>query len=189
MVAIWRIGDQKKLKLEKIVDYTLNSTIHHVLFKKHVFVPSEQEGNALEAEQQRWLVFMATEDGSVHMADDLANCKKAFFLNSPLYSMLYYEDKKAILALTHSSLLALYRVHDDLKMSQIMKVKISLSAGGSKNVIASWIGNGLLATSANEKMIRVWNLKTDENFVINTNTNDTINCFAYNPNKRAIAGK
>jgi len=43
------------------------------------------------------------------------------------------------------------------------KVKFSIS-GNPDNLISIWAGKGLLATIAEENIIRLWNLKYDENY-------------------------
>lgn len=183
-ISIYKLNAFNKLDL--IRNFSGNYTIRHIVFKKHTIITKKDDEDVYE---ECWIFFFATKEGAVFTSsEEIDRVVKAFNLHSPLIKLLFYEEKQAILALTQTSLLVMYKIEHDLKMRQIMKVKVSLSAGGNPNITAHWIGRGLLATSANEKMIRVWNLENDENFFItSSNVQDPLINFNFNGRKRVIA--
>jgi len=73
------------------------------------------------------------------------------------------------------------------------KVKFSVS-GNPENLISIWAGKGLLATIAEENIIRLWNLKYDENYNLGfANTiledriiNEVFNNLSFNSNTQTL---
>lgn len=73
-------------------------------------------------------------------------------------------------------------------------MKLSI-AGDPEKLVSIWAGNGLLATSSGENMIRMFNLEADENYVLTTAeaafggrcNQDKITSISYNSKFRTLA--
>jgi len=69
-------------------------------------------------------------------------------------------------------------------------------AGNPEFLNTIWAGTGLMATVSGENMIRMFNIETDENYVLTLGESafggalfqDKINCIQYNARKRIITG-
>eukprot|EP00998_Keelungia_sp_KM082_P005361 NODE_16_length_3996_cov_51.442233_g15_i0.p1 GENE.NODE_16_length_3996_cov_51.442233_g15_i0~~NODE_16_length_3996_cov_51.442233_g15_i0.p1 ORF type:complete len:1185 (-),score=344.87 NODE_16_length_3996_cov_51.442233_g15_i0:442-3720(-) len=120
-------------------------------------------------------------------------------LESPLASLLYYPGKDGLVGLTQGMQLAYWTLTPDLQLTQVMKVKVvSQGADGGASPQVMWVGPGLLATSNNEAVLRLWNLEKDENYLLHLTEQDDrdearrgaerISCVSFNPRKRVLAG-
>jgi len=205
-VSIWRLarGD----KCEKIQEYKAQEPIEFIDFKATNIAlknESEQHGESAAddgasqpgtpaadeyASTNDWIFFLAGNEGMVYVADDVGHMRVAFNMKSPIAAFLHYEEKNTFVTLTYKSVLALYEVDDDLKIKQSMRSKINVSTGGNcPDLKALWVGRGVMATCANETLIRVWNLDTDDSYQLTTNEiRDPIVNIAFNPRKRVISG-
>ena len=56
-----------------------------------------------------------------------------------------------------------FQMDPDGTLSEVNKIKISTR---SKENHAVWVGSGLLAIASGEASIRIWDLRTDDNYVL-----------------------
>ena len=112
--------------------------------------------------------FIGTEKGTIFYADDLGHCADVQQVTSPIDKMLFYEDMGRLVILTKSLMLTQYQVGEDGKVSRLNQVKISVPKDVADNGLKSlvWAGAGILAAATQEKIIRLLNLSTDENYNI-----------------------
>lgn len=145
---------------------------------------------AYSIEQKDWIFFFVGEQGGVYVADDVGHMKSAFNMKDPIAALLQYVEKSMFAVLTYTSILSLYEIDDDLKIKQTMRSKINVSTGGNcPTLTALWVGRGIMATCANETLIRVWNLDTDDSYQLTTSDiRDPIVNIAFNPRKRVLSG-
>jgi WD40 repeat protein len=57
-------------------------------------------------------------------------------------------------------------MREDGSLNQTMRVKMSGSAADAGSLQCLWAGDGTLATTCNESMVRVWDLRQDENYML-----------------------
>lgn len=140
--------------------------------------------------------FLGTDKGGVVYADDLGHCTDPHQLTSPVDKMLFYEDTGRLVILTKSLMLTQYQVAEDGRVIKLNQVKISVPKDVADNGLKSlvWAGAGLLAAATQEKMIRVFNLMTDENYNLSLSAlgdmverSDRIVSVAFNPIDRHLA--
>jgi intraflagellar transport protein 140 len=108
--------------------------------------------------------FIGTDKGGVVYADDLGHCTEVNQLTSPIDKMLFYEDSGKLVILTKSLMLTQFHVAEDGKVSKLNQVKISIPQDGLNSLV--WAGSGLLAAATQEKMVRVFNISSEENYNI-----------------------
>jgi intraflagellar transport protein 140 len=141
--------------------------------------------------------FFATDKGTIVHADDLGHCADVHQLSSPVDHLLYFEEKSRLIVMTRSLLLTQYQVSDDGKVSRVMQIKLSVSGDASDKGIKSllWAGPGLLVSAAEEKIVRFFDLASDDTYNISLTTalggfvdrNDRISQLAFNPVDRNLA--
>lgn len=110
--------------------------------------------------------FVATESGTVYVGDDMGNCNEVLNMGLPLMALLYHEARGHLVVISKSLLLAQYAGDKGGKMTQVTKVKLSVSAGGDGSTACAWLCDGHLATASSEGIIRVWELAEGNNYVL-----------------------
>ncbi len=140
--------------------------------------------------------FIGTDKGGVIYADDLGHCTDVQQLTSPIDKMLFYEDTGRLVILTKSLMLTQYQVGEDGRVTRLNQVKISVPKDVADNGLKSlaWAGSGLLAAATQERMIRVLNLSSDENYNLSLSVlgdmvdrADRTSSLAFNPIDRYLA--
>eukprot|EP01036_Dinobryon_divergens_P023347 gene23347-31681_t len=110
--------------------------------------------------------FFGTDKGSIVYADDLGHCTDVQQLTSPVDVMMFFEEKSRLIIITRSFLLSQYHVADDGKVTRVSQVKLSVPPDilekGIKSIV--WAGPGLLAAATEEKIVRLFDLATDETY-------------------------
>jgi intraflagellar transport protein 140 len=140
--------------------------------------------------------FIGTDKGGIVFADDLGHCSDVQQLTSPVDKMLFYEDTGRLVILTKSLMLTQYQVAENGLVTKFNQVKISVPKDVADNGLKSlvWAGSGLLAAATQEKMIRNFNLTSDENYNLSLSVlgdiverSDRIVSVAFNPIDRFLA--
>lgn len=140
--------------------------------------------------------FIGTDRGGIVFADDLGHCTDVQQLPSPIDKMLFYEDTGRLVILTKSLMLTQYQVAENGLVTKFNQVKISVPKDVADNGLKSlvWAGSGLLAAATQEKMVRAFNLISDENYNLSLSVlgdiverSDRIVSVAFNPIDRYLA--
>ncbi|CAN0099903.1 unnamed protein product, partial [Scytosiphon promiscuus] len=139
--------------------------------------------------------FFATEGGAVCYADDLGHCSEVQQLTSQVDKLMFYEASRRLVVITRSLLMTQLQVGEDGRVSQFMKVKLSVSASsvrerGLREV--TWAGPGLLAAATGEGLVRFWDLSTAKNYVLTLpsgglDRTDKSTCISFDPIRRYLA--
>lgn len=141
--------------------------------------------------------FLGTDRGSIIFADDAGHCTDVHQLSSAIDSMLFFDEKSRLVVITRSLLLTQYHLSEEGKLSRLMQVKLSVSGDISERGIrsVSWATPGVLVASTEERVIRFFDLVTDESYNISlhhalgafVDRADRINVVAFNPTDRYLA--
>jgi intraflagellar transport protein 140 len=139
--------------------------------------------------------FFGTSRGSVVYADDLGHCTDLQKLPSSIDIMLFFDEKFRLIIITRSLMLTQYQVADDGKVSRLSQTKLSIMSDsmdkGLKYVV--WANPGLLAMASQEKMIRFFDIATEESYNLSLSSlaeierNDRVVCVAFGALDRYIA--
>lgn len=138
------------------------------------------------------LFFFAGTSGAVCLADDAKNCQEVCRVNGAVKSILFYEKENSVIVITSHLLLVQFKLNQKLVPDR--KVKLAVS-GNLDYLNTIWAGNGLLATVSGENMVRMFNIESDENYVLSLAEpsfkgqvlNDKIISIEYNARRRIIA--
>ena len=145
---------------------------------------------------EKWnsLFFFATDNGALCLGDDMKHCSEVCKVSGQIKSLLFYEKESSTIIITSHMLLVQFKLSATEKLTPSRKFKLSV-AGDPGLIQAIWAGNGLIAISSGENMIRLMNIEKDETYVLTLGDsifggallNDKILSIAYNSKKRAIA--
>lgn len=145
---------------------------------------------------EKWssLFFFATQTGALLLGDDMKHCSEVCKISGKIKSLLFYEKENSTIIITSHLLLVQFKLTTTEKLAPTRKVKLSV-AGDPDTIQAIWAGNGLIAISSGENMIRLMNIEKDENYVLTLAEpmfggvlySDKILSLAYNPQKRTLA--
>jgi intraflagellar transport protein 140 len=78
--------------------------------------------------------FFGTESGTVCYADDLGHCTDVQQLGSSIDALMFYEGAMRLVIITRSLLMVQLQVGEDSRVTQFMKVKLSMSAAAVAEV-------------------------------------------------------
>jgi intraflagellar transport protein 140 len=104
-------------------------------------------------------------NGSVCLADDLKNCSEVCKVPGHVKNILFYEKENSVIVITSHLLLVQFKLNLTEKLVPDRKVKLAV-AGNPEFLNTIWAGSGLMATVSGENMIRMFNIESDENYVL-----------------------
>lgn len=141
--------------------------------------------------------FFGTDRGSLIYADDLGHCTDVQQLSAPIDTILYFEERSRLVIITRTLLLTQYHVSDDGRVSRVAQVKLSVPQDVAVKGIQSicWAGPGLLAAATEEKIVRLFDLASDESYNLSMNNalgklmdrTDRVVCVTFSPVDRYLA--
>lgn len=190
-VGIWKPDERGRLvnvsKLRKG-----KSSVTHVTFRTHDTRSPASLGGA-----EAPYFYFSGEDGIVYLAgDDASRCKEVLRLDGPDGSpsgtavLMYFAERDQIVGINDHLILTRASGPDDAGQVQVI-TSAKLSARAEDRLLALWAAPGLLLTSSSERMMRVWNLVEDDNYVIMVEDlkvppDDKITAIAYSETKRVL---
>ena len=145
---------------------------------------------------EKWnsLFFFATQEGSLCLGDDMKHCSEVCKISGYIKSLLFYEKESSTIIITSHLMLVQFKLTTTEKLTPTKKMKLSI-AGDPDLIQAIWAGNGLIAISSGENIIRLLNIEKDETYNLTlanpmfggTLLNDKILCISYNARRRTLA--
>jgi intraflagellar transport protein 140 len=158
MFGVWKVD--KRCRLTPICQYAKAGAITSLSFRN----PEARPNSCPD-------FFFGGESGQVYFANDSGRCTDAFNVGGDIASILYYNQTESVVVVTR----ALHLVQVQLlsgpvaEFKQIMRVKMSGSAKDAMSLQCIWAGQGTLATVCNESMVRMWDLRRDETYMLSLN--------------------
>eukprot|EP00743_Colponemidia_sp_Colp-15_P005070 GILK01005459.1.p1 GENE.GILK01005459.1~~GILK01005459.1.p1 ORF type:complete len:1424 (+),score=370.05 GILK01005459.1:129-4400(+) len=196
VVSVWRTDARGRLN--PLCSYRKTGAITHIVFctnmtdKPHTAVATVAPVIPATTPLDTPYFLFGGDSGKICFADDLNHCTDVHDVGGPIRAMLWYEQRRSVVLITSSLVLAQIRLVLDGKPVPERKVKLSV-AGDVDKLKAVWAGPGLLATVSGENLIRLWNLEVEENYILSLAdvstrfSTDRILSVAYNPRKRVLA--
>jgi intraflagellar transport protein 140 len=141
--------------------------------------------------------FVGSDRGTIIYADDVGHCTDVHQLSTPIDVLLFFEEKSRLVIITRSLLLTQYHLSEEGKLSRVMQVKLSVSGDiverGIKSV--TWTSPGILVASTEERMVRFFDLATDDSYNISLHNalggfierSDRVSVVAFYPVERYLA--
>lgn len=183
-VGVWRTHHG----LTQVCSYKKEGAISQIVFCSLAMSPERQGDNSNS------LFFFGGQSGAVCLGDDLKNCSEVCKVPGSVKSILFYEKENSVIIITSSLLLVQFKLNLSEKLVPDRKVKLAVS-GNIDYLKTIWTGQGLLATVSGENMVRMFNINSDENYVLTLAEpsfkgqvfNDKILSIEYNEKRRIIS--
>eukprot|EP00755_Sulcionema_specki_P015940 Sspe_Gene.9975::Locus_3352_Transcript_1_1_Confidence_1.000_Length_4513::g.9975::m.9975/K19672/IFT140; intraflagellar transport protein 140 len=141
--------------------------------------------------------FLGCSSGDVIGVDEDGNSGVIFNMDKqPVVGLLYNVPKHGLVAMNQTCHIAYYTMMDDQRWMLQTRFRVAFGKGADTSSIQMvWAGNGLLAVTAAENIVRLWNMEDLESYVLqaegdsDTKPNDMkITCTSFNPTKRVLCG-
>ncbi|CAG9773857.1 unnamed protein product [Ceutorhynchus assimilis] len=112
--------------------------------------------------------FIATQNGSIYYVNANGSCTEVLNTEGTSIShMLYQTNKEALVIMMEGLTIGHFSVDRQGNLSEIAKVKLSGRLQTSSQGL-TWAGNSSLAILAGDITLRIWDLETNDNFVLPT---------------------
>ncbi|KAK9824666.1 hypothetical protein WJX72_012185 [[Myrmecia] bisecta] len=162
-LGLWKVDSQ--MRPMSLVSYAgeANEAMSHVLF-----------GTSTGAV----LVYFATATATgttVFSADDQGHKVRLYTVDSQLAHLFMYQAKQQLVGVCTASQLYVHGCEDDGKWEVIVKMKLAAGSGeGTASLQVAWAGKHTLASASDrDVVVRMYNLKTEDNFVLHTDAPGT----------------
>lgn len=137
---------------------------------------------------------MAGESGAVFQGSDAPQFSEVATIPSEIISMQFSDKTHSIYVVSKHAVLFAFTLQRDGTYMQTKKIQLALKGDGS-DLVCEWTADGLLAASNKEMFVRMWNVTSDQSYVLNLSdprhmakAEDTVGTIAYNPRRRTLAG-
>ncbi|KAK3281449.1 hypothetical protein CYMTET_10767 [Cymbomonas tetramitiformis] len=152
--------------------------------------PPKEDGAAAELPAVIFYYGILTQEkGVVCQGDDKGHKGHLYEVDTDLVALLYYKEKGALVALSRSSTLTVHAPKDSSWVS-LVKAKLPTMEGVS-SLQVTWAGKHVLASASDkDSMVRMFNLNTEENFVLmmgEENAMKKVSSLAFNTATNSLA--
>jgi intraflagellar transport protein 140 len=154
-VGVWRTHRG----MTPVCQYSRDGAISNIVFCSLLINQDRNSDNVNS------LFFFGGSSGSVCLADDLKNCSEVCKVPGQVKSILFHEKENSVIIITSHLLLVQFKLNLSERLVPDRKVKLAV-AGNPELLNTIWAGPGLLATVSGENMIRMFNIESDENYVL-----------------------
>ncbi|XP_072382747.1 intraflagellar transport protein 140 homolog isoform X1 [Diabrotica undecimpunctata] len=138
--------------------------------------------------------FVATQSGSIYYINTSGSCSEVFNAEGiPMSNILYHPSKDAMIVMIEGFTICYFSVDYQGHLSELAKVKLSGRVQtrnvGSQGI--TWAGSSCLAILTGDLTVRVWDIETNDNYVLPTQmklydtqdkyhtVNEIFTCIAY----------
>ncbi|XP_040583059.1 intraflagellar transport protein 140 homolog [Lepeophtheirus salmonis] len=132
--------------------------------------------------------YAGSQNGIVYYLNENGGCMEVLQAEGPVRTLLRQGD--ILLVITESMVVGQFRMEMDGSLDQINKVKMSTTKSKDGQNKVKWVGRGVLAISSGSEAssgIRIWNLKTDDNFFLSIGNGDSyITTMCFDPLKNIL---
>ncbi|KAK3552069.1 hypothetical protein QTP70_031784 [Hemibagrus guttatus] len=147
-----------------------------------VWSPGSQEG---------LIIYVSSTDGCVYSVDEHGRSVHLLTVEGRVQKLCYLERRAVLAVVTDSLLLSQFSLDPEGGAQELSKVKLSGRGGQSLDMV--WTENGLLITASGDQIIRLWDLKRDDNYVLSLDENlgfekgELLNCVSFCAAKAVLA--
>ncbi|XP_066140255.1 intraflagellar transport protein 140 homolog isoform X1 [Euwallacea fornicatus] len=115
--------------------------------------------------------FIATQQGSVYYVNSSGSCSEVLNTEgTPLSYMVFQPNKDALVIMMEGVTLGYFSVDRQGHLSEIAKVKLSgwIQSRSTNSQVLTWAGTSSLAILTGDLTVRIWDLETNDNYVLPT---------------------
>uniref|UniRef100_A0A914XUQ0 Anaphase-promoting complex subunit 4-like WD40 domain-containing protein n=1 Tax=Plectus sambesii TaxID=2011161 RepID=A0A914XUQ0_9BILA len=153
---------------------------------------NKEDGNAPRiAVNESATFFVGGAGGGVHVLKEGGSVQQLFFAERSIVSLLYLADRDILLTLSEDLMLHQHTIAPDCSAQEKIRVKLS---GKMPNFQLIVTDPGVLAMCSSENQIRLWDLNTEENCILQLlpskgyNASDAVTCLAYSQRRGVLSG-
>ena len=136
--------------------------------------------------------YAGSASGIIYYLNENGSCMEVLQADGAVKYLLHYPLNDLIIVITESMVIGQFQMDPDGSLTEVSKIKISTR---SKENHALWVGSGLLAIASGEASIRIWDLRTDDNYVLpdpprlseGRASTEVISSLSYCPKKNTLA--
>jgi len=180
-VGVWKTDS--RMRPVPLVQYQeRDCKVTHICFNEN------DAPKATKEDEEKGLSFYygtvtADDKASVFSGDDKGHKAHAFDVDSEITNLLYYKSKNGVAVITRTSTLSVH-VNNETGWSTLNKVKLP-TMEGTTSLYSTWAGPNILASASDkDSLVRMFNLETEENFILTMPETSALNKFsslAFNP--------
>ncbi|KAB7493708.1 Intraflagellar transport protein [Armadillidium nasatum] len=133
--------------------------------------------------------FLGSTSGVVYHINEAGNCNQVLQAEGGVKRLLHHSGRNLLVVITEGLVLGQFSVEIDGSVRELNKVKLS---GRSTEIQVTWATEGLLAVSTGDGFVRLWNLDSGDNFVLDLReplgykTQEHVLCISYSGAKRTL---
>ncbi|XP_076028823.1 intraflagellar transport protein rempA [Oratosquilla oratoria] len=132
--------------------------------------------------------FLGSSNGVLYHVSETGHCVEVLQADGGIKKLLHHSHRNLLVVITDGMVLGQFSVSQDGSVAEVTKVKLS---GRSNEIQVAWAGPGLLGVSTGDFSVRLWNLDTGDNYVIdmqggNLRDQEYIMCLSYSANKSIL---
>ncbi|GFW92353.1 intraflagellar transport protein 140 homolog [Trichonephila clavipes] len=101
-------------------------------------------------------LFVGVQSGIVYYVRSSGYCEGVLQMETSICYLAYYRDKDILIVISKSLILAQFTINHDGAVNELGKIKLS---GRNTDAVMTWAGEGLLAVSAGESSVHLWNVE------------------------------
>ena len=161
------------------------------MFTNMNYNSGSRRGSKLEASMpENFNCYAGSASGIIYFLNENGSCMEVLQADGAVKYLLHYSLNDLIIVITESMVIGQFQMDPDGSLTEVSKIKISTR---SKENHAVWVGSGLLAIASGEASIRVWDLRTDDNYVLpdppgsSGTSSEIISSLSYCPRKNTLA--
>jgi len=132
--------------------------------------------------------------GAIYLADDMGLCSERNKVGASLLFLDYFHERDQVIAITRNAMFMQFSIDPEGKVVNERNQKLNIG-GNPETLQGVWAGAGLLATTAHESVVRLWNLVDDENYILtlhgldkrSSTSTDKVTSIDFNSRKRVLA--
>ena len=111
--------------------------------------------------------FVASESSVIYNIAETGACQDLLRVDGTLIRLLHNSDNNTLVTVTDNLVVSQFRVNDETSLEQISRIKL---AGSGYRAQIEWLAMGVLVVAAGDTMLRIVNLKTNDNATLRVNS-------------------
>ncbi|XP_076809284.1 intraflagellar transport protein 140 homolog [Clavelina lepadiformis] len=134
--------------------------------------------------------YVGLSSGAIFCIDDKGGKTECVKLDNSIQKLLYSQKDNFLAAISYDLQVVKCKIHDDERLVEMERVKFSGQEGKAQ---ITWAGNSLLAAATGDRSLRLWDLKSGDNYTLPLQNScgftedEYINCVAYYSSKGVLA--
>lgn len=139
------------------------------------------------AKDDEFDLFVGCQSGIVYYVRSGGYCEGVLQMETSIRYLAYYNQKDILIVISKSLILAQFSINPDGAVNELGKIKLS---GRNTEAVMTWAGDGLIAISAGENSVHLWNVEHGRSTTLSlpsSNPPHQITCISYLASKNILS--